>query len=84
MCVGEDYNAEDQTVVIGSEGFTGSGVAPSDLGAEGGCITVNTVTDREIEGEEAMNVIGEVTTNADLAVFTESDTVPIFISDNSE
>ena len=83
LCLGEDYNSEDQSIVIGSAGFTGFGVAPGDLGTEDGCIIVNTVTDKAIEGDETLHVIGEVLANAELAVFAESDSVAIVISENS-
>ena len=83
VCLGEDYDSEDQLIVIGSAGFTGSGVAPGDLGIGDGCIIVNTVTDKAIEGNETLYLMGEVIANAALVLFAESDSVHIVISDSS-
>ena len=64
--------ADDQVVVI----MGGSGEIP-------GCISIKSLVDRELEGDEILTVVADVTTNADLVEFPDGDRIDITITDIS-
>ena len=72
VCAGTDFVADDQVVVI----MTGSGEIP-------GCISIESLVDRELEGDEILTVVADVTTNADLVEFPDGDRIDITITDIS-
>ena len=75
--------ADDQVVVIGAHGKTGPGSGYVPGGTFAGCIIINTRTDREVEGNEDMGVLGRIIRNADLAKFPDGDRVVVTIIDAS-
>ena len=64
--------ADDQVVVITG----GSGEIP-------GCIIIESLVDRELEGDEILTVVADVTTNADLVEFPDGNRIDITITDIS-
>ena len=64
--------ADDQVVVIMGD----SGEVP-------GCILIESLVDRELEGDEILTVVADVTTNADLVEFPDGNRIDITITDIS-